>query len=83
MNNTETFHQYYFAQTGTLFGVKPNTSYVLSAEGPFRSFNKTTRILEGANGKYYLPEEHAEKSRVPNLFERTREILSKLSSTSN
>ena len=80
MNNAETFHQYYFAQTGTLFGVKPNTSYILSAEGPFHSFNKTTRILEGTHGKYYLPEGHEEKSRVPNLFERTRENLNKLSS---
>ena len=79
MSNPETFHQYYFAQTGTLFGVKPNTSYVLSAEGPFHKFNKNTRILEGANGTYYLPEVHAEKSKVPNLFERTREILNKLS----
>lgn len=74
-----TFHKYYFAPTGKLFGLKPGTSTVLSCEGPFKKFNKSTRILEGTESNYYLPEKYAEGSKNPDLYQQTLDVLNKLS----
>jgi hypothetical protein len=75
----QTIHSYYFAErSGNLLGIKPGTSKVVSIEGPFIVFDKKTRILTNSEGKYYLPEDKAEKSKNPNLFEHTKEILNRL-----
>jgi hypothetical protein len=75
----QTIHSYYFAEfSGNLLGIKPKTSTVVSIGGPFISFDKKTRILTNSEGQYYLPEDRAEKSKNPNLFEHTKEILNNL-----
>jgi hypothetical protein len=75
----QTIHSYYFAErSGNLIGIKPKTSTVVSIEGPFIVFDKKTRILTNSEGQYYLPEDKAEKSKNPNLFEHTKEVLNRL-----
>ena len=75
----QTIHSYYFAErSGNLLGIKPGSATVLSISGPFTSFDKKTRLLTNSEGQYYLPEDRAEKSKNPNLFEHTKEILNRL-----
>ncbi len=80
MTDIQTIHKYYFAKSsGRLLGLIPNSAKVVTIDPPFLSFNSKTRILTTDNSKLYLPENQAEGSKNPNLFEYTKDILSGLS----
>jgi hypothetical protein len=77
-----TISQYYFTENlNCLKGLRLNSGGdIITFYGPFTSFDKETRILQTEKGdKLYLPERESEKSKLPNLFERTKTQLQRLS----
>ena len=75
-----TVSQYYFTESlNCLKGLRLNSGEIITFYGPFTSFNKETRIWQTEKGdKLYLPEDESEKSKLPNLFERTKNQLQRL-----
>ena len=76
-----TVSQYYFTESlNCLKGIRLNSGgEIITFYGPFTSFNKETSILQTEKGdKLYLPQDESEKSKLPNLFERTKNQLQRL-----
>lgn len=90
--NDQVVHSYYIANSGWLFGLLPinpstgdNCTVVKVGPRPnMVSFDPATRKLfyreEGREGLkcVILPLDKAEKSKTPNLFEKTNQFLSHL-----
>jgi len=85
MSDIIVLHKYYFTESlDCIKGLRPKIADVysgdiLSFSGPFISFDKQSRILQTEKYKLKLPEDQIETSKVPNLFERTKIQLQKLS----
>ena len=80
MSDIITIHSYYFTESlETIKGLRPGSGDILTFTGPFKNFDKQKRILETEKCKIYLPEDKIENSKIPNLMERTKIQLQKLS----
>jgi len=80
MSDIITIHNYYFNESlECLKGTRPESGDIMTFYGPFIKFDKQKRILETEKCKLYLPEDQIEKSKIPNLLERTKIQLQKLS----
>ena len=71
-------HSYYISREGNMNGIELYSRNFITINGPFHMFNKERRILSNNYTKIYLPNEHADLTCFPPVYQRTCDFLNSL-----
>ena len=68
-------HNYYISANGILYGIELYSRDFILIRGPYIDYDINKSILKTSNINIYLPKEFADKTELPEIYQRTQKFL--------